>query len=164
MNWTISTSDKVSHAQVSHIIPNEKLNITCIICFKMWNCCLPPLFVLRGKKAVGFYILLAHIGDSDYITNWWGAVVLVVFSTFVQMCSKTTLIMSKNLWTTCFVFVLCLSGRAHTAQRERKEEKAQFVFSGWAFLLLFLFLFEPFATPFANGFHFELTCRHHFQP
>lgn len=89
----------------------------------MWNCCLPPLFVLRGKKAVGFYILLAHIGDSVYITNWWGAVVLVVFSTFVQMCSKTTLIMSENLWTTCFVFFLCLSGRAHTAQREREKKR-----------------------------------------
>lgn len=105
----------------------------------MWNCCLPPLFVLRGKKAVGFYILLAHIGDSVYITNWWGAVVLVVFSTFVQMCSKTTLIMSENLWTTCFVFVLCLSGRAHTAQREKRRKSAICLFGLDFFCCCFFF-------------------------
>lgn len=126
MNWTISTSDKVSHAQVSHIIPNEKLNITCIICFKMWNCCLPPWFVLRGKKAVGFYILLAHIGDSVYITNWWGAVVLVVFSTFVQMCSKTTLIIYERKFMNYLLRFCSVSIRpcTHSTKREKRRESA----------------------------------------
>lgn len=164
MNWTISTSDKVSHTQVSHIIPNEKLNITCIICFKMWNCCLPPLFVLRGKKAVGFYILLAHIGDSVYITNWWGAVVLVVFSTFVQMCSKNHIDYERKFMNYLLRFCsVSIRPCTHSTKREKKK-KRNLSFRVGFFLLLFLFLFEPFATPFANGFHFELTCRHHFQP
>lgn len=165
MNWTISASNKVSTTQVSHIISNKKNWTSHVICFKMWNGCSRPMFVLREKKVVGFHILLAHIGDSVSITNWWGAVVSVVFSTFVQMCSKTTLIMSENLWTTCFIRCIrfcsvsirpCTHSTKSEQKRSKKDEKAQFVFSGWIFSMLFLFLFEAFTTPFANGFHVEI--------
>lgn len=90
------------------------------------------------------------------ITNWRGAVVLVVFFSFVQMCSKPHWLWKKiyELLASFGVYFFLSNGRANTAQRGKKEAKKR---RGNLSFRVELFVVPAFAaTKFANGFRSEI--------